>query len=118
VRPVGCRLVMRAGAAQNPHAVKAKEEVNRLRKRLAAAKKDAADKEARAKEHADLLARLTADLGNITAGARGPRARLARGLRPRPPPDRGSAASRQRPLPPWHACVRLPGPTAQPSRPA
>jgi len=108
VRPVGCRLVTRAGAAQNPHAVKAKEEVSRLRKRLAAAKKDAADKDARAKEHADLLARLTADLGNIIAGARGPRVRPARGLPPRPPPDRGSAPSQQRCLPrrpPACACM-------------
>ena len=55
--------------SQNPHAVKVKEEASRLRKRLAAAKKDAAEQEAKAKEQADLLAKLQANLDNITAGA-------------------------------------------------
>ena len=58
-----------ACALQNPHAVKVKEEASRLRKRLAAAKKDAAEQEAKAKEQADLLAKLQANLDNITAGA-------------------------------------------------
>ena len=46
-----------------------KEEASRLRKRLAGAKKDAAEQEAKAKEQADLLAKLQANLDNITAGA-------------------------------------------------
>lgn len=59
--PIAC-------APQNPHAVKVKEEASRLRKRLAAARKDAAEQEAKAKEQADLLAKLQANLDNITAG--------------------------------------------------
>ena len=45
-----------------------KEEASRLRKRLAAAKKDTAEQEAKAKEQAELLAKLQANLDNITAG--------------------------------------------------
>ena len=60
---------LKACMSQNPHAVKVKEEASRLRKRLAAAKKDAAEQEAKAKEQADLLAKLQANLDNITAGA-------------------------------------------------
>ncbi len=55
--------------AQNPHAVKVKEEASRLRKRLADARKEAAAQEAKAQEHQDTLAKLQADLDNITAGA-------------------------------------------------
>lgn len=62
-------LTLHACVAQHPHAVKAKEEASRLRKRLADARKEAAAQEAKAMEHQDTLAKLQADLDDITAGA-------------------------------------------------
>ena len=62
-------LTLHACMVQNPHAVKVKEEASRLLKRLADAKKETAAQEAKAKEHQDTLAKLQADMDNITAGA-------------------------------------------------